>query len=93
MASQRQSSRINCESHCVLMDCGGSNYEALLENISLGGALIKVRDGVPSGLRVGDICSLAICDNPESCTLKQFCKVVRYDDLFMGVSFVTSGDQ
>jgi c-di-GMP-binding flagellar brake protein YcgR len=93
MASQRQSSRIDCASHCVLMDCGGNSYEALLENISTGGALIKVKNGVPNGLRVGDICSLAICDNPVSCTLERFCKVVRHDTVFMGISFMTSAEQ
>lgn len=93
MANQRQYVRIKCDSDCVITDDDGSTYEAMLQDISLGGALIKVQDGIPVSLEVGDICKLILCLNIDSCSIKQICRVVRHDSVNMGVSFLTNRDQ
>lgn len=90
MGSNRQYIRIKCDSQCILMETDGSAYQALLEDISLGGALIKVSDGVPNKLQVGDVCNLMLCHNPDSCPVKHSCRVVRMDSVNMGVRFLTN---
>jgi hypothetical protein len=40
MGSTRKYSRIYCDSSCI-MNYEGFNYQALLDNISLGGALVS----------------------------------------------------
>ena len=54
MGSKRQYTRFECDSECILMDIDGDTYDVLLENFSLGGALVKVSDGVSNSLQVGD---------------------------------------
>lgn len=90
MGSQRQYIRVKCDSECILMELDGNTYEALLEDISLGGALITVNDGVPDGLQVGDVCNLMLCCNSDSCPTKHSCRVVRHDSVSMGVRFLTN---
>ena len=52
MGSQRQYIRINGNSECILMELDVNTYEASLEDLSIGGALVKVSDGVPNSLQV-----------------------------------------
>ena len=54
MGSQGQYIRINGNSECILMELDVNTFEASLENLSIGGALVKVSDGVPNSLQVGD---------------------------------------
>jgi c-di-GMP-binding flagellar brake protein YcgR len=89
MANQRQYIRIKSDSHCVVMDEEGCDYDAMLQDISLGGALIKVKDGIPESLEVGDICKLMLCLNVDSCSIRHSCRIVRHDSVSMGVQFLT----
>jgi len=84
MKTQRQHSRIKCESHCVLMGHDGSSYHASLEDISLGGALIRVSGGV--NLTVGDLCDLKLCNDTDVC--KYSSQIMRIDSGDVGVSFI-----
>ena len=52
MASRREYIRVTCESNCIL-NYKGINYHALLENFSLGGALVKVDNIQPVSLYIG----------------------------------------
>jgi c-di-GMP-binding flagellar brake protein YcgR len=61
----------------------------MLQNISLGGALIKIKDGVLAGLEVGDICKMMLCDNADTCPIKHTCRVIRFDSVSLGVQFLT----
>jgi c-di-GMP-binding flagellar brake protein YcgR len=90
MGSQRQYIRINGNSECILMELDGDTYEALLEDISLGGALIKVNNGVPKSLQIGDECNLMLCHNPDLCPSKLSCRVVRHDSDCIGIRFLTN---
>lgn len=89
MANQRQHTRNTSDAECVVTDNAGNSYGALLQNISLGGALVKVKDGVLAGLEVGDICKMLLCDNADSCPIKRTCRVVRFESVSMGVQFLT----
>jgi c-di-GMP-binding flagellar brake protein YcgR len=89
MANQRQYIRIKSDSKCTVTDDDGSSYVAMLQNISLGGALIQVKNGIPANLAVGDICRLMLCPNADYCPIKYTCRVVRYDLVSMGVQFLT----
>ena len=89
MANQRQHIRNKSDSECVVTDETGNTYGAMLLDISLGGALIKVKDGVLASMEVGDICRMMLCTNPDSCPIKRTCRVVRFDSVSMGVQFLT----
>ncbi|MDD2732551.1 MAG: PilZ domain-containing protein [Desulfuromonadaceae bacterium] len=89
MANQRQYIRIKSDSECVVTDGAGNTHGAVLQDISLGGALIHVRDGVIANFEVGDICRMMLCDDADSCPIKHTCKVVRFDSVSMGVQFLT----
>jgi c-di-GMP-binding flagellar brake protein YcgR len=89
MANQRQYIRIKSDSECVVTDGAGNTHGAVLQDISLGGALIHVKDGVLANLEVGDICRMMLCDNAESCPIKHTCRIVRFDSVSMGVQFIT----
>ncbi len=93
MGSNRQYIRIKCDSQCILMDIDGSTYDAMLGDISLGGALVIMSDGVHSRLQVGDVCDLMLCNNPDSCPVKHSCRVIRMDSTNMGVRFLTNRAQ
>jgi hypothetical protein len=94
MGNQRLYTRVKGDSaNCILMELDGRSYQALLENISIGGALIKVSEGVPYGLQVGDECTLTLCSDSGSCSSRHFCRVVRCDYVNMGIQFLTNRDQ
>lgn len=92
MDNRREYTRVECDSECILMEIDGDTYSALLEDLSLGGALITMRSGTPS-LHVGDACSLMLCSDPGSCPTKHFCRVVRHGSAKIGVTFLTTRDQ
>jgi len=93
MDNRRQFTRVDCDSECIIMELDGNTYDVLLEDLSLGGAFITMRNGIPNSLHVGDECSLMLCSNPGSCPTKHFCRVVRHDSANMGIQFLTTRDQ
>jgi len=82
-----KSTRIHCETVCIL-NYEGKNYQGVVENISLTGALIKLSGIVPSAIHPGDSCGLMLCSDPELCSVKYTCKVVRLDSAHIGVQFL-----
>jgi hypothetical protein len=52
MGSKREHMRVNCNSPCIL-NYDGINYQVLLDNISLSGALIKTGSEPPVSLYIG----------------------------------------
>jgi hypothetical protein len=94
MGEQRSHTRVEGgSSNCILMELDGSTYHALLENISLGGALIKIDENVPNSVQIGDECTLLLCSDSGSCSSKHFCRVVRCNFANMGIQFLTARDQ
>ncbi|HIJ86302.1 MAG TPA: PilZ domain-containing protein [Desulfuromonadales bacterium] len=93
MGDQRLYTRVKGDSaNCILMELDGKSYQAMLEDISLGGALIKISEGVPHGLHIGDDCSLELCSASNSCSSKHLCRVVRCNFGSMGIKFITMRD-
>lgn len=86
MDDHRIHSRMKLHLHCHL-DHGGNTYYGLLEEISLGGALVKVDDYTP--LKIGDLCELVLCKKSVLFHLKRTGKIVRLDsERTMAVSFL-----
>jgi c-di-GMP-binding flagellar brake protein YcgR len=73
----------------MLTDKQGDSYDAFLENISLGGALVKVSSGVPVSLQVGGECGLMLFNKSDSRSSNHTCRVVRHDSVNMGIRFFT----
>jgi hypothetical protein len=69
------------------MSSEGNAYDALLGDISLGGALVRVNSD--THLRVGDLCDLMLSDKQALIPLKRTGKIVRFDSKYMGVSFLS----
>jgi hypothetical protein len=77
--------------HCLLMGLDGVTYQALLGDLSLTGALIKIRDNVPNGLHVGEMCGLVLSDNPNLSSSKHTGTIVTLDPDFVRISFHHQG--
>ena len=86
MVNQRHHSSIKCFSYCLLMGRDGNTYEALLGDISLGGALVKVSGD--THLQPGDLCDLMLSAKLSAFPLKRAVKIVRRDSENMGVRFL-----
>jgi c-di-GMP-binding flagellar brake protein YcgR len=89
MRIRRHHIRIKCHSHCILIGLDNHPYEALLVNLSLNGALIKVNNGVPDSIHVGAECGLMLCHILNVCSEKRPCRVIRHDLVNLGVKFLT----
>jgi hypothetical protein len=93
MGEQRLYKRVKGDSaNCILMELDGKSYKSMLEDISIGGAFIKVCEGVPYGLNVGDECTLTLCSDSNADSSRYFCKVVRCDSANMGIQFLSTRD-
>ena len=87
MKSENHDLGIKTDSHCLLMGLDGVTYQALLGDISLTGALIKLSDNVPNGLHVGEMCGLMFSNNFNMSSEKHTGKIVRLDSGSVGVTF------
>jgi c-di-GMP-binding flagellar brake protein YcgR len=88
MGSKREHLRVNCGYPCIL-NLDGINYLAQLKNLSLGGALVKVSNIQTDTLCIGATVDLKLSNNPDSCSVKHSCKVVRLDESGAGIDFKT----
>lgn len=87
MKNERNDFGIKTDSHCLLKGLDGVTYHALLGNLSLTGALIKLSDNVPNGLHVGDMCGLMLSDNPKLSAAKFTGRIVELNSGSVGISF------
>jgi len=90
MDGMGHSYRILCDAKCIL-NFDGFDYHGMIENVSLSGALLKLNDKMPIGMRPGDRCDLMLCDNSDYCPIKYSCKVIRIDSEIIGVQFLELG--
>lgn len=86
MGSKREFLRICTAAPCIL-NYDGINYQTLLENISLGGALVKAPNDIPNRLHVGDECGLMLCSDIDLCPTRFSCVVTRSGSLGIGIKF------
>ena len=83
MGSRRQYNRVKCELPIILMDRSGSIYDAILEDISIGGALLMMKDGIPNSLNDGDECNLML---HHETAIKYSFRVIRHDSENVGIT-------
>lgn len=83
---RRKHLRIKVEVECLLIGHDGANYEALLDDISLSGASVRVN--ADTHFRVGDMCYLMLSDESAKYPVKHSGKIVRIDSQIIGVTFL-----
>lgn len=84
---QRKHGRLKSDSDCVIFYNQGA-FGAKLGNISLGGAFIKVSDGIPDNLVVGNRCGVMLFKKDTINYSDHTCKIVRCNSFGIGVSFL-----
>jgi len=90
MECQRRFTRVQGHSaSCILVNSDGRSYQATLENISIGGALIKIREGAPNSLNIGDECTVTLCNGTGPLPSHYTCNVVWYNSGRLGIQFIT----
>jgi c-di-GMP-binding flagellar brake protein YcgR len=87
MNSNVPSSRIVCEASCIL-NCNGFDFEGVIVNLSLTGALIELNDKSPDSIHPDNVCDLMFCANPDLYPIKYTCKVIRVDSKMIGLQFL-----
>lgn len=87
MKNESNNFSISRGSHCLLMGLDGVTYQALLGNLSLTGALIKLSDNNPNGLHVGEMCGLMLNDKTKLSSAKFTGRIVELDSGSVGISF------
>lgn len=87
MDNRRKHSRIKFEARCYLNGSAGVTYEALLDDISLSGALVKVN--TDTHFQIGDVCELVLSEKSVAFPVKHTSKIVRVDSGFIGMNFLT----
>lgn len=81
------SSRIVCEAKCIL-NFDGFDIQGVIENLSLSGALIKLKDKIPDSIHPGDKCDMMFCSDPDLYPVKYTCKVIRLDSEIIAIQFL-----
>jgi len=82
-----KSDRIVCEAKCIL-NFDGLDFQGVIKNISLSGALIMLNKKIPHSIHPGDTCDLMFCSNPDLYPVKYTSKVIRLDSKIIGVQFL-----
>jgi c-di-GMP-binding flagellar brake protein YcgR len=87
MDSNVPSSRIVCEARCIL-NFDGFDFEGVIVNLSLSGALIELNDMIPDDIHPDSVCDLMFRTNPDLYPIKYTCKVIRVDSKMIGLQFL-----
>jgi len=87
MDEKRHHQRIECESKCLLY-YAKSKYYGVIKNISLSGASVKLENRHPVSIQSGEVCSLILCADPETCFCKYTSKVTRVSHSGVGLEFL-----
>jgi len=92
MESKRHNLITNSDSPCLLMGLDGVTYQALVGDLSLTGALIKMSDNVSHGLHVNEMCGLVLSDNPNRSASKHTGMIIKLDSGLVQISFNHQGN-
>jgi hypothetical protein len=87
MRDKRSVQRVSCISKCLLSH-NGTKYPGVLENISLGGALVTIHNSLPYAITVGDTCGLNFFEGQELCPKEYDSMVMRISSPVVGLQFV-----
>ena len=83
---RRKHLRIEIAVLCLIRKLDGASYEALLDDMSLSGASVKVNSA--TDFQVGDKCELMLSDESAKFPVKHAGKIIWMDSDRIGVSFV-----
>jgi len=72
-----------CTLHLDSLDLQGE-----IENISLGGALVKLNNVVPNRIQPGCTCGLRLCGKQEADPVEYTCRVARLGSTAVGVQIL-----
>lgn len=86
MNDKRKTKRVECIYKCVLYH-GKIKYLCLLENISIGGALVSLMSKPNAAIHLGDSCCLIIDRNLLDCSSIHTGKVIRRQLSQIGLFF------
>ena len=84
MSRMGQRLRVNSHAKCTL-HLEGLDYQGEIEDISLGGALIKLNSEVPNRVQPGFKCGLRLYGTQE---LEYTCRVARLGPAIVGVQIL-----
>lgn len=83
---RRKHLRIEIEVKCLLKESNGTSHEALLSDISLSGASVKV--DTDTHFQIGDMCDLMLSDESAKLPIRHAARIIRVDSNLIGVSFL-----
>jgi c-di-GMP-binding flagellar brake protein YcgR len=90
MECQRRFTRAEGHSaSCILVRADGDSCRAKLENISIGGALIRMNEGASHDVHVGDECTVTLCNCSGLLASEYSCRVVWRNLENLGIQFIT----
>jgi hypothetical protein len=87
MGRMGQRLRLDGHAKCTL-HLDGLDYNGEIENISLGGALVKLNNEVPNRVKPGFTCGLRLCGTQETNPVEYTCRVARLDSAIVGVQIL-----
>ena len=79
--------KTNIDSDCLLKGLDGVTYQAFLEDISPGGALIIMDKDAPHGLRVGEMCGFMLRNSPDVIPTKHTGRIICLDSNVVKITF------
>jgi|GEM_PF-1602336 len=87
MGRAGQRFRVHGRARCSL-HLDGLEYHGEIENISLGGALVRLDNGVPDSVRPGCGCGLRLGSGREESPVAYACRVARLAPSGVGVQIL-----
>ncbi|MDD2851424.1 MAG: PilZ domain-containing protein [Desulfuromonadaceae bacterium] len=85
MEDRRKHERFEFNAKCLLKTSDGNTSQVVLNDMSLGGALV-MKDGDIT-VCVDELCHLILGESSDECPLIRTSKVVRVDENKIGLSF------
>lgn len=87
MIEKRRHRRIDCVTKCILYH-DGSKFRGVVENLSVSGALVRIRSNLSESIHPGDTCSLLICHLPALSYSRHSSQVKHLDSTTVGIQFL-----
>jgi hypothetical protein len=92
MIENRRHRRIDCATKCILYH-NGSKFRGVVENLSISGALVRIRSNLSGIIQPGDACSLLICHLPALSYSRHSSQVKHLDSTAIGIQFLFLTDE
>jgi len=87
MIDKRNHRRIDCATECILYR-NGSIFRGVVENISISGALVRIRRNLSEIIQRGDVCSLLICNLPSEYYSRHASQARHIESTIIGIQFL-----